>query len=284
MYMPVVKFFAGLEFERKSSFCKRLEGFNPMKKILFLFLLAALALGKDVGWAAQRNVPGISVDLLNDDYLNEDTYPQRSVSDPLEPVNRVFFEFNDKLYFWVLKPVNKGYSTVVPPDIRQCIGNFFDNLASPVSFLNNVLQGRFKDAWVVVSRFFINTTLGVYGFGDVAATDFNIVPKPADFGQTLGVWGVGEGVYICLPVFGPSNIRDSVGLAADFTTHPTSFMNMNLTERSAYYMSNRINTMSLSPDVYEELIKYSLDPYIAARQAFHEYRQEKIDRQKNTEE
>jgi len=253
-----------------------------MKRILFLFLLIVLPLGKDIAWAAQNH--GVSVNLLDDDYLDENSYQQGSISDPLEPLNRVFFQFNDKFYFWVLKPVNEGYSAVVSPDIRQCFGNFFNNLASPISFLNNVLQGRFKDAWTVVSRFFINTTLGVYGFGDPATTEFNITSKPADFGQTLGVWGIGEGIYICLPIFGPSSVRDSIGLTADFATHPTNYMNWNFTERSAYYMGNRINSMSLAPNVYEELIKYSLDPYIAARQAFHEYRQEKINKHKNTEE
>ncbi len=251
-----------------------------MKRILFLVLLVTIPLGKDVAWAVQKNVSGVSVNLLNDDYLSDEQAPKSTVYDPLEPMNRAFFQFNDKLYFWVLKPVNKGYSAVVSPDIRLCFENFFDNISSPISFLNNVLQGRFKDAWVVLSRFAINTTLGVFGFGDPATKDFKITSRPADFGQTLGVWGVGEGFYICLPVFGPSNVRDSIGLGTDFMTHPANFMGWNLTERGAYYMGERLNTLSLNPNVYEDLIKYSIDPYVASRQAFHDYRQEKIEKHK----
>lgn len=246
-----------------------------MKKILIIFLLASLPLCK-VAWAAEKTTS--SVDQLNSDYFDQDQSLMKPIPDPLEPVNRVFFKFNNRLYFWVEKPVMKGYSAVFPHDIRKCFGNFFDNIASPISFLNNLLQGRFSAAWTVLERFCINTTLGIYGFGDPATRSFNITPRPADFGETLGVWGVGEGIYICWPFIGPSDVRDSVGYVADIYTHPTTFMDMTLVERGAYYSGERINWMSLHPDVYEDLIKYSIDPYIAARQAFHEHRQEQIRR------
>lgn len=252
-----------------------------MKRILLLFLLLAIPFFRDVALAADSTTSGSSIDLLNDEYTDQDQYDQATIPDPMEKLNRVFFEFNDKLYFWVLKPVSKGYSTVISYDLRQCIGNFFDNISSPISMLNNLLQGRFTDAWTDVSRFFINTTLGVYGFGDPATTAFNMPAKPADFGQTLGVWGIGEGIYICWPFLGPSNVRDSVGLTADFAVHPVSFIDMTMVERATYYVERRINTLSLNPNGYEELIKYSIDPYIASRQAFHEYRQKKIDRNKS---
>ncbi len=210
-------------------------------------------------------------DLLDDDYESE-SFEEVIVHDPFEPVNRVFFEFNDKLYFWVLKPVKKGYTAVVHEDIRYCLGNFFYNLASPVRLVNNLLQGKFKEAGLVVSRFFINTTLGVYGFGDPAQIEFDLSPQPADFGQTLGVYGVGEGIYLCWPVLGPSNIRDTTGFVADIFTHPMFYTNINTTESFLYYSSNRINSMSLSPGVYEDVKKYSLDPYIAVRQAYYDYR------------
>jgi phospholipid-binding lipoprotein MlaA len=255
-----------------------------MKRILLLVLLVTIPLGRDAAWAVQKNASKVSVDLLNDDYLNDAQTSGSSISDPLEPMNRVFFEFNDKLYFWVLKPVNKGYSALVAPDFRLCFENFFDNLASPISFLNNILQGRFRDAWIVLSRFAINSTLGVFGFGDPATKDFKITSRPADFGQTLGVWGFGEGIYLCLPVFGPSNVRDSIGLGTDFMTHPVNFMGLDLTERGAYYMGERLNTLSLNPNVYEDMIKYSIDPYVATRQAFHDYRQAKIEKHKTPEE
>jgi phospholipid-binding lipoprotein MlaA len=192
----------------------------------------------------------------------------------------VFFEFNDKLYFWVLKPVKTGYAAVVSEDIRQCIGNFFDNLSSPVSLVNNLLQGRFQDAGVVLSRFLINSTLGVYGFGDAASTAFDMEPRPADFGQTLGVYGLGDGVYFCWPVLGPSNIRDSVGFAADLFTNPATYMDLEMSVRATKYMGEKINLMSLGPDVYEDMKKLSLDPYVAIRQAKFEYRRNQIEKQR----
>jgi phospholipid-binding lipoprotein MlaA len=251
-----------------------------MKRILLFFLLTVLFTSGDLAWAAGRAVPGQSVDLLNDEFKDDGKPPQDLIYDPLEPMNRVFFEVNDRLYFWVLKPIKTGYAAVVSPDIRQCFGNFFDNIASPVSLLNNLLQGRFEDAWVVLERFLINTTLGVYGFGDAAETAFNIHPRPADFGQTLGVYGFGEGIYFFWPVIGPSSIRDSIGFAGDLTVHPTSFLDWEIYERAGYYMGNKINSMSLKPGAYEDVKKYSLDPYVATRQAYSEYRHDQIDKQK----
>jgi phospholipid-binding lipoprotein MlaA len=252
-----------------------------MKSVLLFFLFIVFSvLQRDVVWAAEQITPGKSIDLLNDEYKEDDQPSESPVYDPLEPMNRVFFEFNDKLYFWVLKPVKTGYAAVVSEDIRQCIGNFFDNLSSPVSLLNNLLQGRFDDAGVVLSRFLINSTLGIYGFGDAASTAFDMKPRPADFGQTLGVYGFGDGVYFCWPVLGPSNIRDSVGFAADLFTNPTAFMDLEMSVRMTKYMGEKINLMSLSPDVYEDLKKLSLDPYVATRQAMFEFRLNQIEKQK----
>ena len=129
-----------------------------MKRKAFFILLALIFVSRDAVWAAERGMSGQSIDLLNDEFKADDLNQRNSVYDPLEPMNRVFFEINDKLYFWVLKPVKTGYSAVVSEDIRQCFGNFFDNVASPVSFLNNLLQGRLEDSGVVLSRFAINTT------------------------------------------------------------------------------------------------------------------------------
>ena len=214
--------------------------------------------------------------LLNDDLLTDDSFSDDNYYDPLEPVNRIFFEFNDKLYYWVLSPVSDAYSAVVPFDIRYSIGNFVNNLSAPVRFVNNILQWKIGDAGVVLSRFLINSTLGVYGFGDPAWVEFNLEPKPEDFGQTLGVWGVGEGIYLCLPVLGPSNLRDTVGFAADAYTHPVVYFADDILFSAGYYSGSRVNLLSLNPDVYEDLKKYSLDPYISMRQVYLDYRRTKI--------
>jgi phospholipid-binding lipoprotein MlaA len=251
-----------------------------MKRILILVLLLVLPAAQQSACAADRVPLGKSIDLLNDELKSDETTPQHAVSDPLEPMNRVFFEVNDKIYFWVLKPIKTGYSAVLPEDIRQCFGNFFSNISSPVSLMNNLLQGRIEDAWVVLQRFCINSTLGVYGFGDAATTGFNITPRPADFGQTLGVYGFGEGIYFFWPVVGPSSVRDSVGDITDTIVHPTNYMRWEMSERVAYYMGSKINAMSLAPEVLEDLKKFTLDPYVSARQAYFERRQNQIEQHK----
>lgn len=257
-----------------------------MRSTLFQALLAALFVlfsASPFVVVADENLVGgenFSIvdempDLLDDEYDDEDEYEsdREQVYDPLEPLNRITFEFNDKLYFWVLKPVKTGYSYVIPEDFRFVIGNFFYNLRAPVRLVNNVLQGRFDDAGVVLSRFMINTTVGVFGFGDAAAEAFDIMPREADFGQTLGVYGVGDGLYICWPFFGPSNVRDSFGLAADLYMHPLAYLEVDTAAALSIFGTDYVNRLSITPDVYEEMKRISLDPYVATRQAYIDYRQ-----------
>ncbi|HID02045.1 MAG TPA: VacJ family lipoprotein [Desulfobacterales bacterium] len=215
--------------------------------------------------------------LLSDDFFDDDdSVSQNLYYDPLEPVNRIFFEFNDKLYYWLLNPVSNAYSSVVPLDIRYSIGNFVNNLSAPIRLVNNLLQWKVSDAGVVFSRFLINSTIGVFGFGDPAWVEFDLEPRPEDFGQTLGFWGVGEGLYLCLPILGPSNVRDTVGFAADAYTHPMVYFVDDIWFSAGYYSVSRVNLLSLNPDVYEDLKKYSLDPYVSMRQVYLDYRRTKI--------
>lgn len=218
--------------------------------------------------------------LLGDPIFEDDfsfSEPPAKIYDPLEPMNRAFFVFNDKVYFWVLKPTKNAYSYILPADIRRSIGNAFSNLAAPIRLLNNLLQGKFEDAGVVLSRFAINSTLGVFGFGDPAYVDFDLAPRPADFGQTLGKWSVGEGFYLCLPFLGPSNVRDTVGFVGDIYMHPVPYLSQNFTFDMTYLVTSRVNLLSISPDVYEELKRISLDPYVAARQGYYDYRRSIIE-------
>ncbi len=218
--------------------------------------------------------------LLGDPIFEDDfsfAEPPPKIHDPLEPLNRAFFVFNDKVYFWVLKPTKNAYSYVLPADIRRSIGNAFSNLAAPIRLINNLLQGKFEDAGVALSRFAINSTLGVFGFGDPAYVDFDLEPRPADFGQTLGKWNIGEGIYLCLPFLGPSNVRDTVGFVGDIYMHPVPYLSQNFTFDMTYLVTSRVNLLSISPDVYEELKRISLDPYVAARQGYYDYRRSIID-------
>lgn len=246
------------------------------KRITFVLSLALMVLPV---WVAQADDAEGNVGLpIADGNENLDEFfEQGDVSDPFEPMNRVFFEVNDKLYFWILKPVNTAYTKVVPLDFRQCFGNFFDNIASPVWMVNNLLQGKFAGAGIDLSRFLINSTVGVLGLGDPALQSFGIKPRPEDFGQTLGAWGVGEGPYLYLPLIGPLTLRDSVGFAGDALSHPVTYIgNTTYLDRLAYYTADKVNLMSLHPGLYEEMKRYSLDPYISMRQVYIEYRRNRV--------
>ncbi len=256
-----------------------------MKKIVLLVMLigfaAAAFAADDTGGEGQVDTPNLlDENYLDDDYedTQEELYSIEDIYDPLEPVNRVLFQFNDRLYFWVLKPVKTGYAYVIPAELRESLGNFFNNLSAPIHLINNLLQGRFDDAGVVLSRFLINSTVGVYGLADVALQEYNLEPRLADFGQTLGFYGLGEGFYIVWPVLGPSNVRHSVGFVGDRLASPVSYLHMTTEESVLYYGVNEINILSLNPSVYEEIKKFSLDPYVAARQSFFDFRRNVIQR------
>lgn len=243
---------------------------------MLMLLLLLLLVGSSEGILAGKAIAGTQPDLLSDELSEDGEGSAQGIADPLEPINRAVFVFNDKLYFWVLKPVKTGYSAVLPRDIRVCLSNFVSNLATPVSLINSLLQGRWEDAGVTLYRFGINTVLGVYGFADPAASEFGLNPRSADFGQTLGVYGAGGGIFLYWPLLGPSNIRDSIGLVADNLAQPINYLGLNSSEKSSYAGGSYVNRLSLSSDAYEEMKKYSVDPYVSTREAYHEYRNARI--------
>ncbi len=142
--------------------------------------------------------------------------------DPLEPYNRLMTSFNDTLYMNVLNPIAKGYAKVLPEDIRVGISNFIHNITFPIRFVNNILQFKVNYAAEELGRFTVNSTIGILGFMDPAKEKFNLQKREEDFGQTLGYYGIGEGVHIVLPIYGPSNLRDTIGLFADGYIDPLS--------------------------------------------------------------
>jgi phospholipid-binding lipoprotein MlaA len=241
-----------------------------------ILLLLSLLVCSSEGILSGKAIAGTQPDLLSDEISEDEEGSAQGIADPLEPINRAVFVFNDKLYFWVLKPVKTAYSTVLPKDVRVCLGNFVSNLATPVSLINSLFQGRWDDAGVTLERFGINTVLGVYGFTDPAASEFGLTRRSADFGQTLGVYGAGGGIFLCWPLLGPSNIRDSIGLVADSLAQPINYLGLNSSERLYYTGGSYLNRLSLSSDAYEEMKKYSVDPYVSTREAYHEYRNARI--------
>lgn len=148
---------------------------------------------------------------------------ERHPDDPLEPLNRQVFAFNDKLDQAVIKPVAQAYLDVVPAFVRDRIRAFIDNLAEPRIFVNDVLQGRFNTAGMTFTRFVANSILGVGGFFDYASAH-GFPRQTGDFGQTLYAWGIDDGPYLVLLLFGPSNVRDAVGLGVDLATTPPALV------------------------------------------------------------
>ncbi|MBU1567499.1 MAG: VacJ family lipoprotein [Proteobacteria bacterium] len=248
-----------------------------MKIVNFILLLFIFFCQPLFSVAAESPEPLYAIPNLLDDEINGEEVSWKeeqgvAVYDPLESMNRFFFDVNDRLYIWVVNPLTKGYRRVLPYELRESLGNFFLNISFPVNFLNAVLQGDVSTTIVLVERFVINSTIGVCGLADVAASEFDIGPRRADFGQTLGRWGIGEGVFIYWPLVGPSNLRDSFGLAADTFAKPLPYIYDDRVIDLAIYSTERVNVLSLHPGLYEDLKRYSLDPYIAARQAYTEYR------------
>lgn len=219
---------------------------------------------------------GQTADLLSDDsYQAEEV---QAVADPIEPFNRAIFTFNDKFYLWVMDPVATGYSKVLPQDIRGCVDNFFSNLAEPVRSANCLLQGRFRDSGLVLSRFVINSVFGVFGLADPAGHEFEIAPVYASFGQTLSAWGIGDGFYLVAPLFGPSTARDFTGTVVDsFAKSTYSPWRNDDIAPVAMTAAEKVNVTSLHLGEYQELKSLSFDPYVAFRNGYFQMRTKQRD-------
>lgn len=202
---------------------------------------------------------------------------QLHIADPLKPVNRVVFVFNDKLYFWVLKPVAQGYKATLPRPARKSIDNFFKNVTTPIRLTNSLLQGDFNEAGTVLKRFAINTTWGVAGLSDPAKTKLEIEPQKADFGQTLGTYHIPHLIYINWPVLGPSSVRNTLGKVGDYFLDPTSYLNREA--GIATSATDKINTLSFRVGRYKEIKQAALDPYIAIRDGFLQRRKALVEQE-----
>jgi phospholipid-binding lipoprotein MlaA len=201
------------------------------------------------------------------------------IADPVEPWNRAMYHVNDKLYFWLLKPAAKGYKYAMPEDVRGIFSNFYENLKAPIRIINNLLQGKPRYAGIELSRFLINSTVGVAGLRDCAKECFGIGGRNADFGQTLGKYGFGFGFYIVWPILGPSSPRDTVGLVGDRMLTPTSYISSEWMspESTGLSIHEKINYTSFHIGDYEAIKGAAIDPYIAMRDAYVQYRKKTLE-------
>lgn len=202
--------------------------------------------------------------------------PVKPIADPLEPINRLFFHVNDRLYFGVLKPVAAVYKAIVPQPARVSVRNFFSNVATPVRVANCLFQLNFEGVGYETTRFLLNTTIGLAGFFDPAKKRFHIDKREEDFGQTLGFYRIGPVFYINLPILGPSSLRDGVGSLADGFLDPWNYLVTSVPVNLGIKAYDRVNGTSLTIGEYEDLKEAALDPYIALRDAYHQFRQGKI--------
>ncbi|HET8880947.1 MAG TPA: VacJ family lipoprotein [Solimonas sp.] len=186
--------------------------------------------------------------------------------DPLEKINRPIYTFNMVADKYVLRPVTVTYVTYAPPPMRIGVRNFFDNLFYPSVIINDALQAKFKQSGLDLTRFLLNSTFGLAGLLD-PATMVGLEKHDEDLGQTLGRWGVGEGWYIMLPLFGPATNRDVVGRVGDIWTGPLQYMNLSFEDRVAIAAVQAVDTRSQLLD-FDSILQQQLDPYVFMRTAY----------------
>ncbi len=245
---------------------------RPFRRWLFsgLCLLALSACGTVPNRPAEDGAPGSGNAQTNAANGNQD-----NAHDPLEGFNRAMYTFNDKFDRYLLKPVAKGYRAVAPTPVRKSVSNFFSNLHDPGIMLNNLLQGKPGQAASDLGRFLVNSTIGIAGLFDVA-TKIGMQKHNEDFGQTLAVWGVGDGPYLVLPFFGPSNMRDGPSLIVDWETYPPNHMKDSGTRDKMYVVEvidKRAQLLDAS-DILEQAA--GQDPYIFVREASRQSRRNQI--------
>ena len=209
------------------------------------------------------------------DFLDEEDQEPVHVADPLRGWNKAMFVFNDKTYFWVLKPLAQGYKAVVPGVARKGVSHFFYNLTMPVRFVNCTLQGKGNAAIGELGRFVLNTTVGVLGFGNPAGKYPYLNPDEEDLGQTFGRYGIGNGIYLVWPIFGPSTVRDTVGMVGDWYLDPVTYASPKL---ASYGIKSfdKVNETSLHIGDYESLKSAAIDPYAAVRDAYLQHRRQMV--------
>ncbi len=226
-------------------------------------LLAVLALGLGLaGCAAPQNQEAIAAD------------------DPLEPMNRLFFDFNQKLDRHAALPAATFYTSTMPGPVRSGLHNFLGNLSGPVGVANNLLEARFVNAGAEAARFIINTTVGAAGIFDVA-TDWGLPDRSRDFGETLGVYGLDQGPYLVLPFRGPTALRDLAGNYVDGFFSPLYYIHLEfagkqyvgLLKSTIGSIDNRANNIV----TYRDIERNSVDFYATMRDYYRQRRARQVE-------
>lgn len=198
----------------------------------------------------------------------------READDPIEPFNRAVFYFNGAIDTVVLKPAAKGYRAATPRFLRDRVSDFLGNLHTPMRMVNDLLQGNLGRARVTFERFVLNSSFGVLGFMDVAAP-LGLPRHEADFGQTLGVWGVPPGPYLMLPFLGQADLRDGIGLVTELGANSAAIYYALPKDRwlaVGWFASEAVSRREYYLDYYDEVRRNSLDPYATLRSIYQQRR------------
>ena len=197
------------------------------------------------------------------------------VNDPLEDLNRGIFEFNRGVDRVLLKPLAEGYRLVLPESGRDMIMHFLDNLRTPIILANDLLQGKLDRAGITIHRFLFNSTFGIGGLFDVAG-EFGREGHSEDFGQTLAVWGVGEGPYLVLPILGPAPPRDAIGLAVDTFIDPLTYVEAAFVIGAARTGTRAVDERERHIESLDEIERTSIDYYATIRSLYRQRRNDEI--------
>lgn len=211
----------------------------------------------------------------DDDFAEWEQDTGVEVSDPLETVNRGVFWFNEQADRFVIKPVAKGYDWLLPKPVKRGVSNVFDNLFTPVVAVSDLMQGNFQESAEDVGRFVVNSTVGVVGIFDVA-TGWGLEKRREDIGQAFGAWGIGSGPYLVLPILGPSNVRDGVGLVGNYFLSPQNYIEDDET-RWGVVLLGGIDTRYRLLDASAVLEQAALDRYAFVRSSYAQHRQNLIE-------
>ena len=231
-----------------------------LKGLLGLALLLCLA----------RGVAVAQEDPLFDPLDEELNTAPAGFPDPLEPMNRQTLRFNRTLDHWLLDPITRTYSKLLPDGVKTSIRLAFLNMAQVPALANHLMQGQVRKAGVTTGRLCINTTIGIFGLLD-PATGFGLEAEHADFGQTLAKLGFGSGPYVIVPVLGPANVRDGIGGLVDMFIHPTTFL-FGPFQRLTYGSGSGLSQREARYEALKALDESSIDYYAALRNGYYQAR------------
>jgi phospholipid-binding lipoprotein MlaA len=220
---------------------------------------------------------GAADDVKTSSQDYETTLYDAEIYDPIEGINRAIFSFNNVADRVILEPIAKGYKKL-PAPAQSGVGNFINNLKLPLAAFNQLLQGQGKNAVQSTGRFLVNSTIGIFGLIDVA-DNLGLEQKQEDFGQTLATWGVGDGFYIVLPLFGPSNLRDTTGMVMAMMTDPINAYAASHGEAWAIPIRTAANAIDQRSQIIDEvnaLRDNSVDYYAAVRSSYYQNRKAAI--------